>query len=259
MTDQRPPCEMCENIFACSLAQRSAQKQRCRRSTHTAQSRAFKSTSYRKLATRETLRSHGRGEQEEPRLVSFNSCLLGLVVVRCSLPHSPDCNLVAFLAHGQDLGSIVPVLLFAGCGPRYISSPSLTGGFHRVARAGRTLDSWHLGCVLRGATRILAGHRSRSRCRCDVFLLGFSALEVTRWHPGRGGVALRASPQQDAPISSFKFGRLQSCQDSGAEAGGARMRQARLLVGAGRTGSPRAARRWRASRRPRCPVGQRLC
>ena len=54
------------------------------------------------------------------------------------------------------------------------------------------------------------------------FLLpGFSApLEVTSRHPGRGGVALRASPQQDAPISSCKFGRLQSCQDSDAEAGG---------------------------------------
>ncbi|CAJ1357168.1 unnamed protein product, partial [Effrenium voratum] len=44
--------------------------------------------------------------------------------------------------------------------------------------------------------------------------------QVTSWHPGRGGVASRASPQQDAPISSCKFGRLQSCQDSGAEAGG---------------------------------------
>ena len=43
---------------------------------------------------------------------------------------------------------------------------------------------------------------------------------MTSWHPGRGGVASRASPQQDAPISSCKFGRLQSCQDSGAEAGG---------------------------------------
>ena len=53
-----------------------------------------------------------------------------------------------------------------------------------------------------------------------IVLPGFSALEVTRWHPGRGGVASRASPQQDAPISSCKFGRLQSCQDSGAEAGG---------------------------------------
>ncbi|CAJ1342786.1 unnamed protein product, partial [Effrenium voratum] len=42
--------------------------------------------------------------------------------------------------------------------------------------------------------------------------------QVTSWHPGRGGVASRASPQQDAPISSCKFGRLQSCQDSGAEA-----------------------------------------
>ena len=53
------------------------------------------------------------------------------------------------------------------------------------------------------------------------FLLpGISApLEVTSRHPGRGGVALRASPQQDAPISSCKFGRLQSCQDSDAEAG----------------------------------------
>ncbi|CAJ1360545.1 unnamed protein product, partial [Effrenium voratum] len=44
--------------------------------------------------------------------------------------------------------------------------------------------------------------------------------QVTSLHPGRGGVASRASPQQDAPISSCKFGRLQSCQDSGAEAGG---------------------------------------
>ena len=42
---------------------------------------------------------------------------------------------------------------------------------------------------------------------------------MTRWHPGRGGVALRASPQ-DAPITSCTFGRSQSRQDSDAEAGG---------------------------------------
>ena len=55
----------------------------------------------------------------------------------------------------------------------------------------------------------------------SFFLPGFSApLEVRRWHAGRGGVALRASPQQDAPIISCKFGQLQSCQDSDTEARG---------------------------------------